>query len=518
MAFEWGYSPKVEKYIPLGDFPADKYLIIAQQALENLGWKLSHLSGSGIIAYTGLSVQSYSEEVSIRIVSNFAIFKSECIGVQLLFTDYGKNQQNLDKFFHEFEYVEYHLKDVWEERLQGFHAHIAGQDDGYLEQAPLKAKDKIKNVLYLFYPQKGYLVTPVIIVLNVLLWLAKTFILTAMLLNFRYRGVTDEPWTADMLMKVNQYFGMNTRQLTLDGQWWRLLGQQFFHFSFSHLFFNMYALVYIGLMIENKLGSLKTLAVYLLSGICGGLLSVYTHDLGFLGGASGAIMGMFGAFLALLLSHAFEKTANKALLISTLILVAYMLISGFIGDRGVDNSAHLGGLVSGFIIGYLLYHKEILGMPVPVRYRLTAVAALIIAFGAVIFKISPQYQVNEYAKLKYDFNVNDTKFNQVYYINRSTPQDERLRVVKECGIEVWENNLKITREMDKLVLLEIDKLDRDYRKAIAKKSYEAALLMYEDCKAESMDKKRRIRQKMTEVSNMKSKLQGIHGENYIVTD
>ncbi|MNL50003.1 hypothetical protein D3C87_1729820 [compost metagenome] len=72
--------------------------------------------------------------------------------------------------------------------------------------------------------------------------------------------------------------------------------------------------------------------------------------------------------------------------------------------------------------------------------------------------------------------------------------------------------------MDKLVLLDIDKLDREYRKAIAKKSYEAALLMYEDSKAESMDKKRRIRQKMTEVSNMKSKLQGIHGEGLMVTD
>lgn len=349
MSFEWGYSPKVEKFIPLGDFPADRYLIIARQAIENLGWKLSHLSASGIIAYTGLSVQSYSEEISIRIISNFAVFKSECIGVQLLFTDYGKNQQNLDKFFHEFEYVEYHLKDIWEERLQDFHAHIAQHDDSYLDQAPLKAKNRIKNVLYLFYPQKDYLVTPVIMILNIFLWLAKLFAIVGMSAVFHAQLAERSLRGMDILMKVNYYFGVNSRWLTLDGQWWRLLSSQFFHFSLAHLFFNMYALVYIGLMIENKLGSVKTLFIYLLSGTCGALLSVYSHELGFLAGASGAIMGMFGAFLALLLSQAFEKTANKALLISTLILVAYMLLSGFIGENRIDNAAHLGGLVSGFV-------------------------------------------------------------------------------------------------------------------------------------------------------------------------
>lgn len=61
MSISWGYSPKVEKYIPLGDFPMDRYLIIARQAIENLGWNLSHISERGIIAYTPISFQSYSE-------------------------------------------------------------------------------------------------------------------------------------------------------------------------------------------------------------------------------------------------------------------------------------------------------------------------------------------------------------------------------------------------------------------------------------------------------------------------
>jgi rhomboid protease GluP len=505
MSFEWGYSPKVEKYIPLGDFPADRYLIIAQQAIENLGWKLSHLSASGIIAYTGLSVQSYSEEISIRIVANFAIFKSECIGIQLLFTDYGKNQQNLDKFFHEFEYVEYHLKDVWEQRLLSFQEHITKHDDSYFKLAPLRAKDRIRNVFYLFLPQKDYLVTPIIVNLNILLWLAKFVVILGMSHAFRSQLGDQGLLTPERLMKINYYFGLNSREFTLGGQWWRLLTHQFFHFSLSHLFFNLYALVYIGLMIENKLGSLKTLAVYILSGICGGLVSVYTHEIGFMGGASGAIMGMFGAFLALLLSNAFEKTANKALLISTLILVVYMLLSGLLNEM-TDNSAHFGGLVSGFVIGYLLYNQQILSSPVPAYYRTTAVGLLVIGFGALIFKFSPRYQVLEYAKLRYDFNVNDTKFNQIYYISSDLEPEEKLRRVKEFGVEVWKENLKITKEMDKLVLLEIDELDRKYRKVIAQKAYEASVLMYQDYEAGTRENRRDIQQKIDEVSRLKAKL------------
>src|SRR5690606_22944035 len=115
MPISWGYSPKIIRYIPLADFPADKYLIIATQAIANLGWNLSHISQTGIIAYTPLSFQSYSEEISLRIEGNFVIIKSECVGIQMLFNDYGKNSANLDLLFNEFEYVEYHLAEIWEE-------------------------------------------------------------------------------------------------------------------------------------------------------------------------------------------------------------------------------------------------------------------------------------------------------------------------------------------------------------------------------------------------------------------
>ena len=502
MGLRWGYSPKVERYIPLGDFPADRYLIIAQQAIENLGWKLSHLSESGIIAYTGISFQSYSEEISIRIKSNFAAFKSECIGVQMLFTDYGKNEQNLDKFFHEFEYVEFHLKDIWEKRLADFHAHIALHDDSYLDLAPLKAKDKIKNVLYLFYPQKDYLVTPILVNLCVLY-----FLVTWASLVFAFQMNKGGMNPGEIVTNVYLRLGGNSRELVLSGEFWRLISSQFLHISFSHLFFNMYTLVYIGLMIENKLGPLSTAMVYLLSGICGSLLSVYTHHAGFMVGASGAIMGMFGAFLALLFSKAFEKSANKALLISTVILVAYMLLSGLTA-KGIDNSAHFGGIISGFVIGKVLFTNELSGRKISIWLRRLAAIIIVLLFGAFIYLFSPNYSVKEYARLKWEFNKNDAEYYRLYQVSPAMSKDRQLNMVKQHGITVAERNLTITAQMGKLVLTERDKLDFGYRKIVARKEYRAAMLMYRDIKKGTMENRTEIQRLVNDLNRLKIELAG----------
>ncbi|TDQ09845.1 rhomboid family intramembrane serine protease [Pedobacter metabolipauper] len=500
MSIRWGYSPKVEKYIPLGNFPADRYLIIAQQAIENLGWKLSHLSASGIIAYTKISLESYSEEISIRITSNFAVFKSECIGVQLLFTDYGKNDKNLQKFFDEFEYVEFHLKDIWQERIESFQEHIASHDDSYFELAPLRAKDRIKNAFYLFYPQKGYLITPILVNLNILYG----FVLIGYLAG-AVQAKGGDADAGEILTKVYLALGANSRMLALSGEIWRLITYQFIHLSFSHLFFNMYALIYIGLMVENKLGSLKTLGLYLLSGICGGLLSICFHEVGLMAGASGSIMGMFGAFLALLISNAFEKNANKALLISTVILTAYMLINGAMSKR-VDNAAHLGGLLSGFLIGYLLFNTTIANKAFSDLKRSFTAGIIVLIFGLAVFTFSNRYQIEEYAKLKYEFNKNDLEFGNIYYIQRNLPLDEKLSRIKKYGLDVWQRNLTVTANMSKMVLTERDQIDCKYRTRIAQKAYHVSLMLYQDYKSGNPQNQVMIAKKMNEVNKMKMEL------------
>jgi rhomboid protease GluP len=482
MDISWGYSPKIEKYIPLGEFPADRYLIIARQAVENLGWKLSHLSETGLIAYTGLSLQSYSEEISIRIVSNFAIVKSECIGVQMLFNDYGKNALNLDKFFHEFEYVEFHLKEVWEERMAEFHGYISTQDETYFERAPLTAKNKIKNVFYLFAPRSGYVVTPIILNLNVFYWLFGGLIFGL------YLGITGQhPGSPD---EIYLLMGANNRSLVLDGQVWRLVSSIFMHLTFSHLFLNMYALVYIGLMIENKYGSWKTLSIYLMTGIASSLSSLVFHDERWISlGASGAIMGMFGAFLALLLSRSFEKNATRALLISTLFLIAIMLVNGLSSVR-VDNAAHIGGLIWGFLIGSIFADWGFMRLNTVVRYVMAFM--LTACIGLAVFFLTPNYQTKEFTALREQFVQNSENFNRIYRIERDLPVEEKLREVQTSGIEVWKKNLQLVKKMEGLVLDQESKIYRAFCKRVAQIGYKASVLIYKEYQTGNKSKHQEI--------------------------
>jgi len=485
MSISWGYSPKTEKFIPLGDFPVDKYLIVAQQAIENLGWKLSHISVTGLIAYTPISFQSYSEEISIRIHGGFAVIKSECVGIQMLFNDYGKNEVNFEKFFHEFEYVEFHLKDIWDERLGKFRTEIAGQDDTYFEKAPLATKNKIKNILYLFFPQKGYTVTPILVLINIIYFLLISF-LTA--LYFRYLLANQAHAEGDIFVqKVKDFslnLGVNNRNAVLDGAYWRLITYQFVHGSISHIFFNMYALIYLGLMIENKLGWKKFLFIYILSGICGGSLSLIFHQENVMMGASGAIMGLYGAFLALLLNKTFEPKATQALLISTLIVSALILINGAFGIK-IDNAAHIGGFFCGFVLCCILVYSfgnegEIKNC---VRYSVSAL--LILLFSGGIVRFSSKYQTEEFNKLNNEFNSNLEYLKPITDLKVDLPKDIKLISIKEDGIRPTEKNLEIIKQMEGLNLKKEDAKERDRKIELGRASYQAVMLMYRDIKGDS---------------------------------
>lgn len=487
MSISWGYSPKTEKFIPLSGFPADKYLIIVRQAIENLGWKLSHVSESGIIAYTPLSFQSYSEEVSIRIQSDFAVVKSECVGIQLLFNDYGKNEANLEKLFHEFEYVQYHLQDQWDEQVKAFHEYIAHQDDDYFEKAPLAVKNKIKNVFYLFFPRTGYVAAPILLLLNIFFFVAWIAFIIATPIYLGFKGVSQEMMAQKIIDA--QLIGSLNRKLVLEGDYWRLISYQFLHGSFRHLFFNMYAFVYLGLMVENKIGWKNFLFIYILSGFCGGLTSIAFHENIYTVGASGAIMGLFGAMLALLINQVFEKNANKALLVSTVFVLAIMLINGSISPM-VDNACHLGGLISGFVITYILVFDHRWGLKKissGIKY-----ANIVIVFGAFtygIIALTPVYQHEEFGKLKVEFDKNMRAFDQVLWMRASYSKIEKEQHVYQNGIKPSKANLEVTKKMAQLKLNKKYTLDKNLKTKFAQETYEAAELLLKDVRSDHQYKK-----------------------------
>lgn len=194
-----------------------------------------------------------------------------------------------------------------------------------------------KEMLEFFIPKKGFFVTPIIINLNLLIYMA--MVISGLgLVSFK---------GSDLLN-----WGANFRPLTTDGQWWRLLTSTFLHGGLMHILANMYGLIFVGIFLEPLLGAKKYAFVYLLTGILASVASIWWYDATVSVGASGAIFGLYGFFLASLLLKVFPPDFGKAFLASTLVFVVFNLLMGFTG--GIDNAAHIGGLLSGFILGLIM--------------------------------------------------------------------------------------------------------------------------------------------------------------------
>ncbi len=198
----------------------------------------------------------------------------------------------------------------------------------------------LKEMLDFFIPKEGFYVTPIIININLLIYIIMVFAGLG-LVSFK---------SADLLN-----WGANFRPLTTNGQWWRLLTSTFLHGGIMHIVANMYALLFVDIFLEPLLGKGKYAFVYLTTGILASVASIWWYDATVSVGASGAIFGLYGFFLACLVLKIFPPDFGKAFLASTLVFVGFNLLMGFTG--GIDNAAHIGGIISGFILGLIMSGK-----------------------------------------------------------------------------------------------------------------------------------------------------------------
>ncbi len=178
------------------------------------------------------------------------------------------------------------------------------------------------------------------------------------------RGVSPLEPTIDDLLR----FGADYGPLTVSGQWWRVLTAAFVHIGLVHLLLNMWGLWQGGQLAERFYGHGAYLALYLGSAIGGSLTSLAWNPSIVSAGASGAIFGVYGALLAVVVLHRHEIPAAifADLRKSTVAVVGYNVLFG-IATPGIDNAAHLGGLALGLVGGLCLRR------PLP---KLTSTAAL----------------------------------------------------------------------------------------------------------------------------------------------
>ena len=150
-------------------------------------------------------------------------------------------------------------------------------------------------------------------------------------------------------------FGADYGPLTLDGQPWRILTSNYVHIGLPHIFFNMWCLWNLGTLAERILGPWTYFCTYTACGIAGSLASLWIHPAAVGAGASGAIFGLAGALItALYLGKLpYPRQMLKGLMRSLLSFAGYNLFFGAVVP-GIDNSAHVGGLLTGLAIGALL--------------------------------------------------------------------------------------------------------------------------------------------------------------------
>ncbi|MCX7653730.1 MAG: rhomboid family intramembrane serine protease [Fervidobacterium sp.] len=153
-------------------------------------------------------------------------------------------------------------------------------------------------------------------------------------------------------------FGAQYGPLISSGQWYRIITAMFMHGGFLHLGFNMYALYILGNYVEGIYGTYRFLVYYFLSGIIGNIATQIFYYDSLSVGASGAIFGLVGT----LFGAGFRKDTPfflKPITGSALLpMIVLNIILGFVPGSGINNAAHIGGLITGILLGYGLpvYH------------------------------------------------------------------------------------------------------------------------------------------------------------------
>jgi rhomboid protease GluP len=201
-------------------------------------------------------------------------------------------------------------------------------------------------------------------------------------------GVSPLTPTTQQLLK----WGANWGPLSLGTQPWRMLTSNYVHGGIIHIFFNMWCLLNLGALAERVFDRWTYLLIYTASGLAGSLASLWWHPMVVGVGASGAIFGMAGALIAALYlgKLPIPKEAVKSTMKSLLSFAAYNLLFGL--SAGIDNAAHVGGLLGGLALG-AFFSRHLLEPPEQrQQWRTLALIGTLFFLSAGIYYVRHEYR------------------------------------------------------------------------------------------------------------------------------
>ena len=179
------------------------------------------------------------------------------------------------------------------------------------------------------------------------------------ILNVLVFLVSESSGSSQDVMHMLDLGAAYTPLITENGEVYRLFTSMFLHFGISHLMNNMLVLFVLGSRLERAVGKLRFLAVYLFGGTAANIISMFlelkTGEYSVSAGASGAVFAVMGAMIYIVLRN--HGRLEDLTVRQILIMAAFSLYFGFT-STGVDNAAHVGGLLAGLVLAALLYHPR----------------------------------------------------------------------------------------------------------------------------------------------------------------
>lgn len=232
---------------------------------------------------------------------------------------------------------------------------------------------------------KKFPATLLLIVINVVVFLY---------CYYRAGTFSDPAWTQGLLFR-----GAEFAPLTLDKEWYRLITHMFMHGSILHLLFNMYALFSVGNEVEQITGTKKFLWIYFIGGFTSSLASLYFNLFSIGVGASGAIFGLFGFSLVI---QIVESRKNDHPVMPIVInFIIFLVVNLFFAEAlHADNSAHMGGLAGGLVLGMISLLNP--------SYRVMMAEYLLFPVCVSLFLALPRYPVTYFNFFQKVLNIEDS--------------------------------------------------------------------------------------------------------------
>lgn len=419
----------------LEDLSPHHFLVLAYETAVSLGWTSVLTKEQIVEAVTEYYFFKGMAIIKIYIQGNDAIVNSESVDGRVI--DFGLNENMVRAFWQKFDTVrQHHPADGFEEKFAELmaEAEAAAEEDEAIDASAVSQAlgERLKSVF--FYRDGDLRITNVLITLNALIYFLMVFNGVGI---FTPDTKSILEWGAAFLPYVQR------------SQWWRLLTSCFIHFGIVHLLFNMYALYLVGIFLEPVIGNKRFLTCYLLSGIVSTITSLYWHDDSVIAGASGAIFGMYGIIIVLLLLKSFPGELNKSLLSSFLMIVVCNLLPGVKGN--IDLVGHIGGLAAGIIFGLLisLSLKSESSIAQSVTIGLLVFLTLIASLFAIV---NLPGDILIYERQMKRFYSMDAMALEVLNMPDNTPKKTLLSEYKERGLYYWQENLNLLDSLDRLHL------------------------------------------------------------------